>query len=106
VKVDALLTNAKFYDVTRFDIATGEKFSLMVYDFPSEYRIFSDNDPALSFTVTGSGADVSADKVGTSFIQIQNASKEIVKELIISVVDAIIPQATKLGLTADAPTQK
>jgi hypothetical protein len=105
MKVDISLSNARVYDISRADIIKGQKFSLLT-DAPDGSTWYADNDPVLSLKVNGSSATVSADAVGTSSILIMDSNRSILKELIISVVDAVVPLATQLGLTADAPVQK
>jgi hypothetical protein len=98
MKVDLILSNAKVYDVNRIEIRKDEPFQL---EADTSGKYFSDNDPVLELTVK-------SDKVvhgiasgfGTSIIWIVDDNKQVIKELTISVVAYIEPQATALNLSA------
>lgn len=105
MQVDVSFDFARVYDVNRIDVEKGQKFSLKT-DFIGTSKWFSDNDPVLDLKVTGNNADVEATEVGTSVILIMDEHKNVQKELTISVVDEVLPLATSLGLTADAPVLK
>lgn len=98
MKVDLILSNAKVYDVNRIELVKGESFQLEA-DTPGKY--FSDNDPVLELTVKSDKVvhGIAADN-GTSIIWIVDGNKQVIKELTISVVAYIEPQATALNLSA------
>lgn len=99
MKIDVIFDFAKVYDISRMDVVKGESFQL-ISDGAIDNKWFADNDEVLTMKVTGAGATVKASAAGTSTVLIMNGSKEVVKELTISVVDKIDPLAAKLNLTA------
>lgn len=100
MRVDARLSNATFYDVTRFDIIQGEAFSLDLVEFDGPTSWFSNNDQVLEILQTGNRAEVKASELGTSWVWIFDDANAKIKELIITVVAAIVPPVSDLGLSA------
>jgi hypothetical protein len=103
--VDVSFSFAKVYDVAKFDVVLGQKFSLLT-DFVGTSNWFANNDPVLSLSVSANTADIEATGLGTSTILIMDESMAVIKTLTIRVVDAIIEPVKDLGLTADAPVRK
>lgn len=107
MQVDVIFDFAKVYDISRIEVASGQSFKLVISDGPQgQIRLFADHDEVLEINTSGNQIDLEAKEKGTSTLLIMDENKSIVKELTISVVDAIIPQATNLGLSADAPVEK
>jgi membrane carboxypeptidase/penicillin-binding protein PbpC len=105
MQVDVIFDFAKVYDINRFDVASGQSFKLTT-DHVGKSKWFADNDEVLEMKVTdNNGAFVAKDK-GTSTLLIMDENKTILKEITISVVDAVVPQAVSLNLSADAPEPK
>lgn len=100
MRVDARLSNATFYDVARFDIMQGEAFSLDLVDFEGTTSWFSNNDQVLEILQTGNQAEVSALTLGPSLIWIFDSSNAKIRELLITVVAAIVQPVSDLGLSA------
>lgn len=105
MNVDIALSNARIYSISRIDVVKGEKFSLFT-DNTGISQWFSDNDQVLALSVKGQNADVEAMAVGNSTLLIMGEGRAILKELAITVLDAIEPRATSLGLTADTPVKQ
>lgn len=105
-KINATLSNATFYDVNVFDVLKGEKFTLSLLETQGVSEWFSNNDPVLDIDRIGEEAEVTAKSVGSSKILIFDGVGVKIKELNIRVVDAIVPQAVSLGLTAGEPELK
>jgi hypothetical protein len=105
MQVDVIFDFAKVYDINRMEVAKGQAFQL-VTDHTGISKWFADNDPVLAIVVTGNNAELFAKEKGTSTLLIMDENKTTLKEILISVVDAIIPQATSLNLSADAPESK
>ncbi len=104
MKVDVVFAFAKVYNVDeRIDVVKGQKFSLNT-DFIGTSKWFSDNDPVIALKISGNSAEVEATEEGSSVILIMDESKNVQKELTISVLAAIVPEATALNMSAD--TQK
>jgi hypothetical protein len=99
MKVDVSFEFAKVYDVTRIDVVKGQQFSLLT-DWISKSKWFSDADEVLEIKVKDNNAEVKALELGTSVVWIVDENKTTLKELIISVVGSIEPQATALNLSA------
>ena len=106
--VDVKFDFAKVYDINKFDVAIGQKFSLMT-DNTDSLKWFSDNDPALAMDITDSGVvNVEATAKGTSVILITNENFTLpaLKQLTINVVDKVLDPATDLNLSSGAPVAK
>lgn len=104
--IDVKFDFAKVYDITKFDVSIGQKFSLLTDDTTS-LKWFSDNDPALAMDVKDTGiVEVEATTVGTSIILIMDANFNPLKQLTINVVDKILNPATDLNLSAGTPIDK
>lgn len=99
MQVNATFSNVKAYDVTKFDVVKGEHFALDS-DAPDGVRLFSDNDPALNISVSGSGAQVSADNLGTSVLVYVDSNWNRLKELRITVVESL-ERAGNLNVTGE-----
>lgn len=104
MQVHAIFANVKAYDITKMDVVKGEKFSLES-DAPEGVRWFSDNDPALALSVSGAGANVSADNVGRSEIAIVDSNWNRLKVLLITVVEST-EKAANLNVTAGEAVEK
>lgn len=98
MQVNAIFSNVKAYDITKIDVVKGQSFSLES-DAPDGVRLFSDNDPALAIEVTGNGAKVSADNLGSSELVYVDSNWNRLKVLNITVVASTEP-ATSLNVTA------
>lgn len=105
MQVDISFDFAKVYNIEKADVVIGQKFSLFS-DATTQTQWFSNNDSVLSLKVIGNNADAEATELGDSIILIMDASFAIQKQLSIRVVDAIVPMATDLGLTASLPIPK
>jgi membrane carboxypeptidase/penicillin-binding protein PbpC len=105
MQVDVIFDNAKVYDVNRMEVAQGQNFQLIT-DYTAPSRWFLDNDEVLSAKVRGNNAELSANEKGTSTLLIMDEQFQTIKTLTISVVDAVVSQATDLGLHTDEPTDK
>lgn len=106
MKVDVLFDFAKAYDTSKFDIALGQKFSL-IGDSEVPIRWFSDQDPVLSLRVIdNNNVDGEATEIGSTLIFITNMDLGSVKQIQVNVVFAIVKPATSLGLTSDSPISK
>ena len=104
--VDVKFDFAKVYDINVFDVAIGQKFSLMT-DSTATLKWFADNDPALAMDITESGVvNVEAATNGTSVILIMDESFNTLKKLTINVLDKILSPATDLNLTAGKAVPK
>lgn len=101
MQVHARLSNATFYDVTRFDIVKGEEFSLTIVDFEGATSWFSNNDQVLEILQTGNDAQIKASELGASWIWIFDANNARIKEIIITVVAEIVLPVSTLGLKAE-----
>lgn len=99
MQVDISFEFAKVYNIEKVDIVKGQKFNL--FTDTEGVRWFSENDPVLSFKVIGKDVEGQAEEIGVSTILIMDAAYAILKTLLITVVDAIIPMATSLGATVD-----
>lgn len=103
--VDARLTNATFYDVTRFDVVKGQVFSLTLIDWPDESRWVSENDPVLEIVhAPGNEGEITAKELGISTIWMFEKAAfgeqpKVIKELLITVVAEILPMVSDLGLS-------
>lgn len=102
--VTAVFDNVKVYDVTKFDVVKGQKFSLLS-DAPDGARWFSSEDPALTIKVSGKNADVTADELGASEVVIVDSNWNRLKIMAIEVVEST-EQASTLGLSAGQPEPK
>lgn len=104
--VDARLSNATFYDVTRFDVVKGEVFSLSLIDWPAESRWVSENDPVLQIVhEPGNEGKITAKELGVSTIWFFEKTAfgeqpKVIKELLITVVAEIVQPVSDLGLSA------
>lgn len=107
MKVDVKFSNAKVYDVSVFDVAKGEKFSLLT-DYTDVSSWFANNDSVLSVTQNDNNADVEATGTGTSIILIksQNLDAPTLKQLTINVLDAIVDPASNLNVSGGIPIPK
>lgn len=105
MQVDVSFSNAKVYDINKFDVVLGQKF-LLTTDSADRLRWFSDQDAVLSLSDDGITADVEATGLGESTILLMDGLFTKLKELTIKVVSAISEPAKSLGLTADAPILK
>lgn len=105
--VDIYFEFAKVYNIERFEVVKGQKFSLQS-DATEKIKWFSDNDPVLSIETSQQGTSVTAEAtaVGETTILIMNEGFSELKRLSIRVVDKIEPQATDLNIIADAPILK
>lgn len=106
MQVDVTFSNAKVYDINRIDVKLGEKFFLTTNGDGSE-DLFSDNDPVLDITTNGTQVSLTASKVGMSRLKwINTAGTGVIKDVVITVMDNILPPASDLGLTADSAIPK
>lgn len=103
--VDISFEFAKVYNIERFDVVRGQKFTLLS-DATEVIKWFADNDPVLSLVQSGASVEAEATAVGETTILIMNESFAELKRLSIRVVDKIEPQATELGIIADDPIPK
>lgn len=105
MQVDVSFSFAKVYNIEKFDVVLGQKFSIIT-DYGSPKSWFADNDPVLSITVNGKDADIEATAKGTSIIKFFDAEDQLLKKISITVVDAILEPAASLGITSEAPVPK
>lgn len=105
MNVDVSFSNAKVYNIERFDVVIGQKFSLFT-DSAEPIKWFSDNDPVLAISANGMNADIEATGLGESIIFIMDAAFTVIKKLTIKVVSAILEPAATLGLSSDPPVDK
>lgn len=104
-----MILNAYFDNVLVFDVQNalhvvqGTKFALEMDN--GAVTVFADSDPILSLTHKGEWIDVHATELGTSTIRIMDGT-QILKDLIITVRDAITRPATTLGGTLGEPIPK
>ncbi len=106
--VNASLSNATFYNVERFDVVQGEKFSLLLTDSDNIIVDFSvTNDPVLDIqSDVVNSQEVTASKVGRSRIIYLDKDDKKVKELIINVVESISDPAVSLDLSVGEEESK
>ena len=104
-KFNVKFSIATVYDVNRFDVVKGEKFSLHLTDTTAATDWFSNNDPVLSMRVDNYDAEVTASNVGESKIRVFDGTS-IVKELVINVVEKIAEMANNLNPQASTPENK
>jgi hypothetical protein len=104
MQVDVAFEFAKVYNVDRIDVVAGQPFTL--YSDYDNGKWFSDNDPALSIKPSGKDAELKAIEKGSVTILVMDENFAIQKKLSINVMDAILPPATDLGLTAGTPEPK
>lgn len=111
MQVDISFVNAKVYNIERFDVVIGQKFSLFT-DSGIPLSWFANNDQVLNVIDNDSSADVEATGLGKSIILIMDATvkegddPKVVKKLIVNVVNAIVEQAKNLNATGDKPILK
>lgn len=105
MNIDLALSNAKIYGVKKFDIVKGQKFDVYT-DNPGPLQFFANNDPALSLQADNTSFSATADNVGAVVILIMDSNFTQLDKIDINVVDAIIPPAKTLGVTADEPIAK
>jgi len=107
-KLDVSFGNAKIYDVTKFDVKVGEKFTLTLYETESSPNLkwLWSNDPVLESEQKNNTSDVIAKKVGISELYLLGEDMKVAKILSINVVEDIIEPATNLGLAAESPVMK
>lgn len=104
--VDVSFEFAKVYNIEKFDVVKGQKFTLFTDAAPTPIKWFADNDAALSIIEGDTSADIAATNIGLATILIMDNSLNKLKELTINVVSAIVEPAKDLGLTADTPIVK
>lgn len=104
MNVDVIFTNARVYNIDKFDVLMGETFSLAT-DAQPNYLWFSDNDEVLQITVKGTNAEIKATKSGPSTILIMDNLFFVIKKVSILVVDSIEP-ATNLNISGGDPLPK
>jgi hypothetical protein len=104
MQVDISFDFAKVYNIDKADVVSGQKFTLST-DFDNG-KWFSDQDQVLSLKVSGRDAEATANEVGTSTILIMDSSFTIQKQLVIKVVEQILPMAQSLNPEAETPIQK
>ena len=107
MKVDVKFSNAKVYDINTFDVAKGEKFSLLS-DYAGNSFWFSNNDPVLSMVQTGNSADIEATSIGSSVILIKDADlmASPLKVITVNVLDEIVDPASNLNVSGGTPVAK
>lgn len=106
MQVDISFNNSRVYDINRADVVVGETFTLDL-DHDSEVRWFVDNDPAFDIKeVTNKTVKFKPNETGESTVLIMNSEFNILKKLQFRVVDAIVPMAASLKLTAEEPILK
>lgn len=107
--VDIILSNARVYNIEKVDIRQGEKFSLLTdAAADSKHDWFANNDAALSITgnENGSVVDITADEVGPVTLLVLDPNLATIKRITINVLEAIVPPAASLGITAGEPENK
>lgn len=106
MNVDVIFSNARVYNIDRFDVLKGETFSLLT-DRDEVSVWFSNNDPVLNITVKddGKSAEIKATETGDSMILIMDSLFFVVKKISILVVDSI-DQAANLNVTGGEPLPK
>lgn len=105
MQVDISLINAKVYNIEKFQVVIGQKFSLFT-DSGIPLSWFANNDQVLNVTDNDSSADVEATGLGTSIILIMDKDLKEVKRLTVDVVSAIVEQARNLNATGGQPILK
>jgi hypothetical protein len=99
MQIDISFDFAKVYDIEKFDVVLGQKFSLQS-DSTEKLKWFSDNDPVLSIKDSGTNADGEATALGESTILLMDENLVEQKRLTVRVVQAIVQQATELGISS------
>lgn len=105
MKIDVKFSNAKVYDVNTFDVAKGEKFSILT-DYTQPSKWFSDNDPVLSMKVAGDFAEMEALETGASTLLIMDGNFGILKQITINVLEEIVDPATDINVKGGEPLPK
>lgn len=106
-----MILNAYFDNVLVFDVQNalhvvqGTKFALEMEMPEAGTEVFANNDKVLQLDHHDIWIDVDALELGTSTIRIMNGGT-ILKDLIITVRDAITRPATTLGGTLGQPVPK
>lgn len=102
--LNAYFDNVLVYDVQNMlDVVNGEQFALEMDN--GAVTVFADNDPVLSLTHKGEWIDVQTTELGKSTIRIMDGTT-ILKDLVITVRDAITRPATTLGGSLGEPQPK
>jgi hypothetical protein len=103
MKINAIFDKVKVYDVKdRLDVVIGQTFVIEILD-STPLDIFTNNDPVLEM-----GDDlrtVKANKLGESKIRFMS-DDEVIKDLVVSVVDSVGLQATSLNVSFGLPEGK
>lgn len=93
--VDVIFDNVKIYDIQdRLDVVKGVSFSLEITEeLPEDFDVFSNKDSVLNIS---DSLAIKAENIGESKLRFM-VGDEIVKDLIITVVDKVSPLAVELG---------
>lgn len=109
--IDAIFENVVIYNVLyKFDIKVGQKLTL-VMDKPEEMNdVFVNNDKVLSHEHKGTDIELETLAVGVSKVRImkdlEDGKSNIVREILINVVDSIQRPATTLNVSLGPPEEK
>lgn len=104
-RVDLTLFNARVYDISTIQIITFQDFSLKVQSI-EKLEWFTNNDEVLDLKVVDNVAEVKANVAGKCTILIMNSSRQIVRELHVTVVDTLLPEADKLDVIVESVVPK
>jgi hypothetical protein len=99
MQVDVAFDFAKVFDINRLNVVKGQKFTLLTDG--TNQKWFADNDEVLEIKNAGTKGDITATGLGTSTILLMGPDKNVLKELTISVLESIEPEATKLNMSAE-----
>jgi hypothetical protein len=105
MQVDVSFQFAKVFDITKFEVVLGQKFTLFT-DSSTAIDWFADKDSVLALTEGDTWTDVEATALGTSIILIMDSGLNAVKKLTIEVVAAIVEPAKSLNVSADPAVAK
>lgn len=102
MEVNAVFQDVKVYKVQdRLDVVQGQSFVLEYTDGPPEdLEVFTSNDPVLSLN----GMNVEASKMGESKLRFMSGTN-VVKDIVIHVVDQTSTNAVDIGLTGEVINQ-
>lgn len=103
--VNAILEDVKIYNVQdRLDVVIGNDVQFETLEtLPTDFAIFSDNDPVLAFDSNGWKVNVMS--LGVSRIRFMSGTS-VIKDILMYAVAATHPAATTLNGVLGAPVPK
>jgi hypothetical protein len=102
---NATFSKVKSYNVAKFDVEVGQKFTVELIDAPTPVDWFSKADEVLAIKQDGAKAEIEATAVGATQIRIYNSAEQKILELSIEVFETLEP-AADLGLKVGEPETK